>query len=199
MDQSVGETQLWLVRHGETEWSRAWKHTSVTDLELTDVGREQARSLRPLLSGVGFDRVWSSPRRRALETAELAGFSPEVDEDLVEWDYGDYEGITTAEIRETVPGWTVWSHPTPGGETAEQICRRLDRVVERVRSHAGRTLVFAHGHALRVLAARWVGLEPADGRVFLLDTGTYSVLGDDRGQPVISQWNVHDRDARARA
>lgn len=199
MNQSADETELWLVRHGETEWSRSWRHTSVTDLELTDVGREQAQSLRPLLSGVGFDRVWSSPRRRALDTADLAGFTPEVDEDLVEWDYGDYEGITTVEIRETVPGWTVWSHPTPGGETSAQVGERLDRVVERVRSHGGRTLVFAHGHSLRVLAARWLGLDVADGRVFLLDTGTYSVLGDDRGQPVVSQWNVHDRAARTRA
>src|SRR5690606_12218052 len=112
-------------------------------------------------------------------------------EDLVEWDYGDYEGITTAEIRETVPGWTVWSHPSPGGETAQQVGERLDRVVERVRSAGGRTLVFAHGHSLRVLAARWLGLDVADGRVFLLDTGTYSVLGHDRGQPVVVQWNVH--------
>lgn len=189
-------TELWLVRHGETEWSRSWRHTSVTDLELTDAGREQAQSLRPLLTGARFDRIWSSPRRRALDTAELAGCAPEIDEDLVEWDYGDYEGITTAQIRETVPGWTVWSHPTPGGETAAQVAERLDRVVERARSLGGRTLVFGHGHALRVLAARWLGLDPADGRVFLLDTGTYSVLGDDRGQPVIVQWNVHDRAAR---
>jgi len=199
MDQPAEETELWLVRHGETEWSRSWRHTSVTDLELTDAGREQARTLRPLLTGVAFDRIWSSPRRRALETAELAGCTPEVVEDLVEWDYGEYEGITTAQIRETVPGWTVWSHPTPGGETAAQVGERLDRVVERVRSAGGRTLVFAHGHSLRVLAARWLGLDVADGRVFLLDTGTYSVLGDDRGQPVIVQWNVHDRAARTRA
>ncbi|MFS0884263.1 histidine phosphatase family protein [Aeromicrobium sp. 179-A 4D2 NHS] len=199
MDQPAEETELWLVRHGETEWSRSWRHTSVTDLELTDAGREQARTLRPLLTGVAFDRIWSSPRRRALETAELAGCTPEIDEDLVEWDYGEYEGITTAQIRETVPGWTVWSHPTPGGETAAQVGERLDRVVERVRSAGGRTLVFAHGHSLRVLAARWLGLDVADGRVFLLDTGTYSVLGDDRGQPVIVQWNVHDRAARTRA
>lgn len=199
MNQAGDETELWLVRHGETEWSRSWRHTSVTDLELTDVGREQARSLAPLLTGIEFDRVWSSPRRRARDTAELAGCSPEIDEDLVEWDYGDYEGITTAEIRETVPGWTVWSHPSPGGETAQQVGERLDRVVERVRSAGGRTLVFAHGHSLRVLAARWLGLDVADGRVFLLDTGTYSVLGHDRGQPVVVQWNVHDLAARTRA
>lgn len=191
-------TELWLVRHGETEWSRSWRHTSVTDLELTDAGREQAQGLRPLLTGARFDRIWSSPRRRALETAELAGCAPEVVEDLVEWDYGDYEGVTTAQIRETVPGWTIWSHPAPGGESAAQVAERLDRVAERARALGGRTLVFGHGHALRVLAARWLGLDVADGRVFLLDTGTYSVLGDDRGQPVVIQWNVHDRAARTR-
>ncbi|MET1133366.1 MAG: histidine phosphatase family protein [Aeromicrobium sp.] len=193
MNTPAPATELWLVRHGETEWSSAWKHTSVTDLELTELGREQAKALRPLLSGVPFDRVWSSPRRRALVTAELAGFEPEVVEDVVEWDYGQYEGVTTEEIRRTVPGWTVWSHPSPGGETAEQVRARIDRVVERARSLGGRTLVFAHGHSLRVLAARWLGLEVADGRIFALDTATYSVLGDDRGQPVVQQWNVQDR------
>ena len=192
MDQPARETELWLVRHGETEWSRAWRHTSFTDLELTDAGRAQARALRPLLSGMGFDHVWSSPRRRALDTAHLAGFEPEIVEDVVEWDYGEYEGVTTEEIRETVPGWTVWSHPSPSGETAEQVAERLDRVVARARALGGRTLVFAHGHSLRVLAARWLGLEVADGRVFLLDTGTYSVLGDDRGQPVVIRWNVRE-------
>jgi broad specificity phosphatase PhoE len=199
MNERVPETELWLVRHGETEWSRSWRHTSVTDLELTDTGRAQARSLRPLLSGVGFDHVWSSPRRRALDTAELAGFTPQLDEDLVEWDYGEYEGITTATIRETVPDWTVWSHPTPGGETPAQVGARLDRVAQRARSAGGRTLVFAHGHSLRVLAARWLGLDVADGRVFLLDTGTYSVLGDDRGQPVVVRWNVRQEADEDRA
>ncbi|MCD9154722.1 histidine phosphatase family protein [Aeromicrobium duanguangcaii] len=192
MEQTVGETELWLVRHGETEWSRTWRHTSFTDLELTETGRAQARALRPLLSGVGFNRVWSSPRRRALETAHLAGFDPEIVEDVVEWHYGEYEGVTTEEIRETVPGWTVWTHPSPLGESPEQVAERLDRVVDRARSLGGRTLVFAHGHSLRVLAARWLGLEVADGRVFLLDTGTYSVLGDDRGQPVVIRWNVRE-------
>lgn len=198
-DQEPETAELWLVRHGETEWSRSWKHTSVTDVELTDLGREQAEALRPQLSGVRFDRVWSSPRRRALVTAELAGFEPEVVEDVVEWSYGDYEGLTTQQIRETVPDWTVWSHPTPGGETAEQVGARLDRVVERARSLGGRTLVFAHAHSLRVLAARWLGLEVADGRVFAIDTATYSVLGDDRGQPVVQQWNVQQSGRAPRA
>ncbi len=193
MNDSAAAAEVWIVRHGETRWSREWRHTSVTDLELTESGREQARSLRPLLAGVSFDRVWSSPRRRALETAELVGFEPEVDEDLAEWNYGEYEGITTAQIRETVPGWTVWSHPTPGGESVEHVGERLDRVVDRARSLGGRTLMFAHSHSLRVFAARWLSLSVADGRVFLLDTATYSVLGDDRGQPVVKLWNVHDR------
>ncbi|MFD1859880.1 histidine phosphatase family protein [Aeromicrobium camelliae] len=182
--------ELWLARHGETEWSKAWRHTSFTDLPLTDVGEQQAAKLRPLLADVAFDRVLSSPRLRARRTAELAGFAdPQVDEDLVEWDYGDYEGLTTETIRESVPGWTVWTHPSPGGETAEQLTERLDRVVARVQQ-GGRTLVFGHGHSLRALTARWLGLGVEHGRSFLLDTGTYSVLGEDRGTPVVTRWNV---------
>ena len=147
--------ELWLVRHGETEWSRDHRHTSTTELPLTDVGVGIATELAGRLDPADFDLVLSSPRQRARETARLAGFpEPEVDADLAEWDYGDYEGITTVEIRETVPGWTVWSHPTPGGETADEIGARLDRVVERVSDQPGRTLVFGHGHALRVLTAR---------------------------------------------
>lgn len=182
--------ELWLARHGETEWSKAWRHTSFTDLPLTDVGEQQAAKLRPLLADVEFDQVMSSPRLRARRTAELAGFpDPQVDEDLVEWDYGDYEGLTTATIRETVPGWSVWTHPSPGGETADQVSARLDRVASRVR-RGGRTLVFGHGHSLRALTARWLGLGVEHGRLFLLDTGTYSVLGEDRGTPVVTRWNV---------
>jgi len=192
-DSAVSE--LWLVRHGETAWSRLWRHTSVTDLELTETGRRQAAALRPLLGGVPFDRVWSSPRLRARQTAELAGFAPQVDEDLVEWDYGRYEGITTVEIRRTVPEWTVWTHPVPDGESAAQVGERIDRVVGRARELGGRTLVFGHGHALRVLAARWVGLPVREGRIFHLDTGTCSVLGEDRGSPVVLRWNVRDRSA----
>lgn len=192
------ETELWLVRHGETEWSRAWRHTSTTDLPLTENGRADALALKPMISAFHFDRVWSSPRRRASVTAELAGFTPEVAPDLAEWDYGDYEGLTTEQIRETVPGWTVWTHPCPGGETAAEVGERLDRVVARARALQGRTLVFAHGHALRVLAARWLGLPVIDGRIFDLDTATYSVLSDDRGQPVVKRWNVMDRSRAGR-
>ncbi len=183
--------EVWLVRHGETEWSRDHRHTSTTDLPLTPLGEEAASALRPRLVGESFDLVLSSPRQRARRTAELAGHpGPEVDEDLVEWAYGDYEGITTAEIRESVPGWTVWSHPTPGGESAAQVTARLDRVVGRLQEVAGRALVFGHGHALRALSARWLGLPVGDGRLLRLDTSTVSVLGHERETPVVLRWNA---------
>lgn len=187
---ALAETKLWLVRHGETEWSATGRHTSVTDLPLTAAGVETARELVPRLAGTSYEWVLTSPRQRARRTAELAGFpDAEVAEDLVEWAYGDYEGRTSADIRETVPGWTVWTHPTPGGETAEQVSDRLDRVVARARSSAGDTLVFSHGHALRALAARWLGLPVADGRLFRLDTATVSCLGYERETPVVLRWN----------
>ena len=157
-------TELWLVRHGATEWSTAGRHTSVTDLPLLPDGEDTARALGARLAGIDFGLVLTSPRRRARHTADLAGFpDAEVTDDLVEWAYGDYEGLTTPEIRESVPGWTVWSHPSPGGETGAEVAARLDRVVERARSGGGRTLVFAHAHSLRVLAARWLQ-PPAGGR-----------------------------------
>ncbi len=181
--------QLWLVRHGETEWSRSGKHTSTTDLPLTAHGEEVARSLRERLAEVEFDLVLSSPRQRARRTAELAGFSDVVtDDDLAEWGYGEYEGVTTDHIRESVPGWTVWSHPTPGGETPDDVTDRLDRVLDRVREH-DRVLAFGHGHALRALVARWIGRPVAEGRLFVLDTATVSVLGYERETPVVVRWN----------
>ena len=181
--------EIWVVRHGETEWSRDGRHTSVTDLPLTETGEEAATALAPRLAEVEFDLVLTSPRQRARRTAELAGFADaEVDDDLVEWAYGDYEGVTTAEIRKDVPGWTIWTHPVPGGETAEQVSARLDRVVARAREH-DRTLVFAHGHSLRVLTARWVE-QPADhGQFYRLDTSTVSVLGFERDHPALLKWN----------
>ncbi len=183
--------QIWLVRHGETEWSADGRHTSTTELDLTERGIEVAQALRERLAGEKFDLVLTSPRRRARVTAELAGFpDAQVDEDLVEWAYGDYEGITTVQIRETVPGWTVWTHPTPGGETAEEITRRLDRVVERIHADDRNTVIFGHGHALRALAARWIEQPVSEGRFFYLDTSTISVLGYDRGNPVIIRWNA---------
>ena len=184
------DAELWLVRHGETEWSRDGRHTSVTDLDLTDKGVDVARTLRDRLAETSFDLVVSSPRTRAVRTAELAGFADvETDADLVEWDYGDYEGVTTAEIRETVPGWTVWTHPTPGGETAEQVTERLDRVVAKVREAGERVLVFGHGHSLRALTARWIEQPVEEGRFFKLDTATVSTLGYERDFPVVLRWN----------
>lgn len=188
---SYPSTEVWLVRHGETEWSRDHRHTSVTDLDLTEVGVEVAGRLADRLAGQRFDLVLTSPRRRARRTAELAGFGgAEVVEDLVEWDYGDYEGLTTVQIRESVPGWTVWTHPTPRGETAEDVAARLDRVVIRTRDVPGRVLVFGHGHALRALAARWLGLPARDGRLLRLDTATVSTLGYERDTPVVLRWNA---------
>jgi broad specificity phosphatase PhoE len=184
------EGELWVIRHGETEWSRDGLHTSHTELELTPNGEEVARRLADRLEGVEFDLVLSSPRLRARRTAELAGFTDvELDEDLTEWDYGDYEGLTTATIRETVPGWTVWSHPCPGGEHAEQVTRRMDRLVARVREHGGRVLVFSHGHASRALAARWLDQPVQEGRLFSLDTATISVLAYERESPAVARWN----------
>ena len=182
--------EVWLVRHGETEWSRTGKHTSTTELPLTEDGVRVATTLRDRLAGVGFDLVLTSPRQRARRTAELAGFPDAVvDDDLAEWDYGDYEGITTPEIRKTVPGWTVWSHPSPGGETAQQVSDRLDRVVARVRETGGRCLAFGHGHATRALTARWLEQPVDEGRLFKLDTSTISVLSFERETPVIQRWN----------
>ncbi len=190
MSLSAEPGELWIIRHGETEWSRDGRHTSHTDLGLTTVGEEVARGLVDRLEGVQFDLVLSSPRERARRTAELAGFpGVELDEDLTEWDYGDYEGVTTPEIRETVPGWTVWTHPCPGGEDAADVSERLTRVVARVREHGGRVLVFSHGHASRALAARWLDLPVDHGRLFSLDTATISVLGSERGSPTVARWN----------
>jgi broad specificity phosphatase PhoE len=180
---------LWLVRHGETEWSRNGRHTSTTDLPLTAAGELTAAQLRERLAGESFDLVLTSPRQRARRTAELAGFDAEVDEDLVEWDYGDYEGVTTAEIRETVPDWTIWSHPVPNGEKPEQVAARLDRVIRRVAAVDGDVLIFGHSHALRALTARWLDLDVTEGRHFVLGTATVSVLGWERGSPAVHRWN----------
>ncbi|WP_395656081.1 histidine phosphatase family protein [Nocardioides sp.] len=182
--------ELWLVRHGATEWSKAGRHTSTTDLALLPEGEEVARSLRPRLEDADVALVLSSPRVRARRTAELAGFADaEVDDDLVEWDYGDYEGVTTREIRQRVPGWTVWNSPVPGGDTAESISLRLDRVVARTQVVDGSTLVFGHGHALRALAARWLRQPVTFGQHLRLDTATVSVLGWEHESPVVLHWN----------
>lgn len=188
----VVRPELWLCRHGETEWSRDGRHTSRTDLPLTPDGEEQARRLASRLSAVTFDLVLTSPRRRSVDTAALAGFpAAAVEPAAEEWNYGEFEGLTTATIRETAPGWTVWTHPMPGGETAEQVAARADRVIDRVRRDArARALLFSHGHFLRVLAARWIEQPPTAGARFVLATGTVSVLGGEHEVSAISHWNT---------
>jgi broad specificity phosphatase PhoE len=183
--------ELWLVRHGETEWSRLGKHTGRTDVPLTEIGREQATAVPGKLADHAFSLVLSSPLSRALDTARLAGFGDRVEttDDLLEWDYGADEGRTTPEIREDRPGWTVWRDGPAGGETADQVAARVDRVIARVRAAAGDAIVFAHGHVLRVLAARWLGEGPTEGRLYALSTATVSVLGWERETAVIERWN----------
>jgi broad specificity phosphatase PhoE len=179
-----------LLRHGATEWSLSGQHTGRTDIPLLELGRQQARAAGELLQGMTFDQVLTSPLQRASETCALAGFRGEPDPDLLEWDYGAYEGRTSAEICEERPGWTLWTEGVVDGEGAADVGRRVDRVIERARSATGDTLCVAHGHVLRVLTARWLGLPPAAGRLFVLATGTVSILGWEHEAPVVSQWNA---------
>ncbi|HEY5153613.1 MAG TPA: histidine phosphatase family protein [Acidimicrobiales bacterium] len=191
MSGSGGNHDLWVLRHGATEWSQNGRHTGRTDVALTDRGRRQAEGLARVLDGRPFARVLVSPLTRARETCALAGYGDqaEVDEDLREWDYGDYEGITTEEIRRSQPGWTVWSAPCPGGETITQVAARADRVIARARAAGGDVALFAHGHILRMVTARWCRLEPVEGRCFPLDTGTVNILGWEHESPAILRWN----------
>ncbi|MFI0444852.1 histidine phosphatase family protein [Actinomadura sp. 6N118] len=191
--------ELIILRHGETEWSRDRRHTGRTDLPLTARGEDQARAVAPLVAARHLVRVVASPAERAVRTAGLAGLTVnDVDSDLWEWDYGGYEGITSAAIREERPGWYLWDDGViPGdaghpGETVEQVGKRADAVLARVRPLLGDgdVALVAHGHVLRVLTARWLELEPAKGRLFALDTGTVSALGTEHGRPVITSWNV---------
>jgi broad specificity phosphatase PhoE len=181
----------WLARHGETEWARLGRHTSRTDIPLTETGRAQARELGRRLAGPDFVLVVTSPMSRAVETAALAGFADRavVDDDLREWDYGTFEGRLTAEIRTEHPGWTIWHGPWVGGERVEEVTARADRVVDRLRAVDGDSLVFGHGHMLRVIAARWLDLPASAGEHFALGTATLSILGWERETPVIEAWN----------
>jgi probable phosphoglycerate mutase len=176
-----------LVRHGQTEWSLSGKHTSTTDLPLTEEGRRAARAL-PLRERE-FALVLTSPRLRARETCELAGLEGEVDDDLAEFDYGEYEGLSTKEIRAGRPGWSLWTDGAPGGETAEQVGARVDRVIARCLAADGDVALFAHGHVLRVLGARWLELAPARGGSFGLDTASICELGFEREIRVVWKWN----------
>ncbi len=187
------DAQVWLVRHGETEWSRTGQHTGRTDIDLTAAGRAQALALRPVLSALKPSLVLCSPRLRATETARLAGLTVDaIDDDLAEWDYGDYEGLTSAQIRQQDPDWTIWTGFTPGGETADQVLARADRVLDRARTAAadGPVILVAHGHMSRVLGVRWIDLAVTAGEHFALGTAATCVLGAEHGTPVIARWNV---------
>ena len=184
---------VYLARHGETAWSLSGQHTGLTDLRLTERGERNARRLAVRLQGLNFKKVFTSPLQRARRTCELAGFGDraEVDRDLLEWNYGEYEGLRTQEIHAKRPDWQLFRDGCPGGESPEQIGERADRVVRRVREIRGNVLIFSSGHILRVLSARWLGLEPAGGKYFLLSTASLSALGYEHNlsQPAIQLWN----------
>jgi broad specificity phosphatase PhoE len=184
--------EIWLIRHAETEWSKAKKHTGRTDVPLTDEGREHARALRGKLAGVTFSTVLVSPLSRARETAELAdlGDRMQLRDDLMEWDYGAYEGITTEAIRADRPGWFLWRDGVPEGEAADDVGARADRVIAEAVAEPGAVALVAHGHVLRVLAARWIDLAPSGGALLALATATVSVLGWERDVAVIRRWNM---------
>jgi broad specificity phosphatase PhoE len=184
--------RVYVVRHGETEWSLSGQHTGVTDIPLTENGRAVARRLRPVLAEQSFELVLTSPLRRARETCEIAGLGTRaaIEPDLHEWNYGEYEGLTSRQIRAKQPGWMLFRDGCPGGETPAQIGARVDRVLARVRGAAGDVALFAHGHVFRVLVARWIGLPPGAGEHFLLDTATLNVLGYYGDSPAVKVWNA---------
>ena len=183
--------EVLLIRHGQTEWSLAGRHTGRTDIPLTDEGRRSAEALRARLAGREFALVLTSPLLRAADTCKLAGLGERAiaRDELLEWDYGDYEGLTTPEVREHRPGWLLWRDGCPGGETAGEVGERVDRVIADLREAGGDAAVFAHGHVLRVLAARWLGLAPERGGSFALATAALSAIGYERELPVVNLWN----------
>ena len=188
----MASQRVFLVRHGETEWSLSGQHTGVTDIPLTEKGRNVAKQWKPILSEEKFARVVTSPLRRARETCELAGLSDraEIELDLIEWNYGEYEGLTPQQIHAQKPGWMIFTDGSPGGESPEQVESRIDRVISRVRHTDGHVALFSHGHLLRAFVARWIGLRASDGQRFLLDTATLCVLSCYRDIPAIKRWNV---------
>jgi broad specificity phosphatase PhoE len=191
MISAMPDPLIVLVRHGDTEWSSSGRHTSTSDVPLTAHGREEARAMAPRLAAWQFAAVLVSPRLRARQTCELAGLGDraELTPDLAEWDYGEYEGRTTAEIQATAPGWTIFTGDPPGGETAAEVGARADRLLACVAGIDGAVALFSHGHFLRVLGARWIGLPVADGALLALDTATLSVLGHEHDQRVVRVWN----------
>ncbi len=184
--------ELWLIRHGETEWSLSGAHTGRTDIPLTAAGRDNAAAIGRYLGGRRFALVLVSPLQRALDTCRLAGYERDavIDPNLREWDYGDYEGLTTPQILAQNPGWSLWTDGAPHGESPEQVAARADAVIARALAADGDVALFAHGHILRVLAARWLGLPPAAGRLFAFGTGCLSTLGFERETRVITRWNL---------
>lgn len=187
-----GEQRIFLIRHGETEWSRSGKHTGVTDVPLTEQGRKTARLLQPVLAREIFELVLTSPLQRARETCEIAGLreSSAVEPDLMEWSYGEYEGLTTRQIQQARSGWSLFRDGCPGGEAPVQVAARADRVLAKVRATAGNVALFAHGHILRIIAARWLDQPPSLGERLLLDTATLSVLGYYYETPALKIWNA---------
>jgi broad specificity phosphatase PhoE len=183
--------QLWLIRHGETEWSLSGAHTSRTDIPLTARGEERAEKIRDYLAHRTFSLVLTSPLQRARETCRVAGYADvaQVDENLREWNYGIFEGRTTADIRSTQPDWSIWDSPVPQGEAVEQVAARTQKVIDRAAQAGGDVALFAHAHVLRILAATWLGQPPREGRLFALGTGSISTLGFERETRVISTWN----------
>ena len=186
------EQRIYVIRHGETEWSLSGQHTGVTDIPLTENGRNQARLLQPVLEKESFSLVLTSPLQRAKDTCLLSGLGDqaEVDSNLMEWNYGDYEGVTSKQIHEQAPGWLIFNDGAPKGETPEEVGTRADRIIAKVRLVHGDVALFAHGHIFRVLVARWLDLPPQAGRSFLLDTGTLNILGYYRGHPAVKTWNA---------
>jgi broad specificity phosphatase PhoE len=187
----MAKPTLYIIRHGETEWSLNGKHTGLTDLDLTPNGVVEAEKMRDRLKGIKFDHVFSSPLQRAHKTCEISGLGKQaiIHKGIVEWDYGEYEGITSKEIHKTHPGWNVFEHGGPGGESVSDITKRIDDSIAEFRALEGNIAIFSHGHFSRAFAARWLGLTVTDGRIFILHTATLNIMGWYRERPVIELWN----------